>query len=245
MNNVIILGKNSFIAKKLSYILGSSCKLLSRNEIDFLIPGTFSNIDFNDTVIIDCINVNNGNEAEIIASNFIGFTNFCKYLVENKIKIKYIYISTISTISDVSVKSSVYIRSKKLAEDYLLNSGLDCQIIRLSYPFGIGENKQRLLSRIIKSLKENREIKINDVKINLNYVDDVCINIVNRLLTKKIIFISNNHYSSLYDYVMYLKKAIQSKSNVEKIVSTFNFMPLTDLPFKQARSNYDILLEML
>lgn len=233
LERIQILGENSFVGKSLYNFLASKClesQIISKQTLNFLDVSTFSNLIFSNSIIIDFVNVNNGVESEIMNCNFYGFKNFIDYLKSTQINVTYVYISTISVLSVTAVNSSVYVKSKKLAEDYLIDSGLNYQIQRLSYPIGRGENNKRLISRIIKDLKEGKTITVNNTLINLNDINDVVNGIFSQLLKNRISFISNNKYLYLSDIVFFLKEAIKSKSqiNVEELEN--KFVPVSDTP---------------
>jgi len=246
-SKIFILGAGSFVGRFFFDHIKEkeNCSLISKNEINFLDLKTFSNIDFNNSIILDCINVNNGTENEIMECNYFGFQKFCNYLKANQTIVKYVYVSTISVLSQEAVESSAYVRSKKIAEDYLMQSGIDYQLMRLSYPIGKGENSNRLISRLISNLKADRDININDISINLNYINDVVLQMYAELSKSKQVFISNNIYAPLKEVVFYLKARLGSKSNITITEAIDYFKPLTKTPFTPSLDLKSVLSEML
>lgn len=247
MAKIYILGQNSFVGKALYTIISDKedCHLISRSEIDFLNKETFSNINFDDSIIIDCINVNNGNADQIMKCNYTGFVDFCTFLKKSHKNVNYVYISSISTISEEVVAKNIYVASKKKAEDFLISSGLDYQIVRLSYPIGKGENKDRLVSRMIDLLKHNKEINIQDIQINFNDVNEVSTSIYDQLLKDRIIFVSNNIYTSLYDAILFLKKTLKSESIIHKTDVERQFTPKSEKPYASKIELKDLLQTLL
>lgn len=247
MPKIYILGENSFVGKTLFHLIRDKeeCELVSKAQINFLKEESFSNVDFSNTIIIDCVNVNNGNEKDITQCNYEGFVGFCKYLLKSAVNLKYVYLSTISVVSEEASRTSSYVKSKKNAEDYLMSSGLDYQIMRLSYPIGKGENKNRLISKMIDSLKQDKNITIQDVQINFNDVVEVCENIYTQLLKNKVTFISNNNYTSLFDTVVYLKKVLHSNSFISKTDVAEQFMPKSETPFRQRKTMDELLMSCI
>ena len=247
MAKIYILGQNSFVGKALYAFIRDkeNCQLVSRQEIDFLSKETFSNINFDNSIIIDCINVNNGNADQIMKCNYTGFVDFCTYLKKSHQNVKYVYISSISTIAEEIVDKNVYVGSKKKAEDFLISSGLDYQIVRLSYPIGKGENKDRLVSRMIDLLKNNKEINIQDIQINFNDVNEVCVSIYDQLFKDRVIFVSNNSYTSLYDAILFLKKALKSDSIIHKTDVEQQFTPKSEKPYTSKRELKELLLTLV
>lgn len=204
---------------------------VNRMKIDFLKPDSFLNISFSNETIIDCINVNNGVAEDIMNCNLKGFKWFVDYLTQHDFSGKYVYISTISVLDDAALKGSVYVRSKREAEDYLKQSGLDYQIIRISYPFGKKENPQRLLPRLKKQLENNEPVKINNIKINLNFIEDVVNTVFNSIGKNCEMFISNNQYVYLEDVVYRMKQKLRSESVIEILPAKTSFMPLSETPY--------------
>jgi nucleoside-diphosphate-sugar epimerase len=206
--------------------------------IDFVKPESFLNMSFSNEVIIDCININNGVEKDIFNCNVNGFKMFIEYLKGNSFSGKYVYVSTISILDDEAVKGSAYVRSKKDAEDYLKASGLDYQIMRISYPFGKNENPQRLLPRLKQQLQSNQLLKITNIKVNLNYVEDVSKAIFDFIGKSREVFVSNNQYVLLGDVVRRMKQKLGSKSEIILENANSNFTPLSESPYA---CRYDVL----
>ncbi|MBL7932166.1 MAG: NAD-dependent epimerase/dehydratase family protein [Bacteroidia bacterium] len=242
-----ILGENSFVGKTLfEYMKDKThCYLVARKTIDLLNPATFSNIDFSNSVIIDCINVNNGNKEEIVRTNVSGFTNLINYLKQKAVNLKYVYMSTISVTDETAVKGSAYVNSKKTAEDTLMASGLDYQIMRLSYPIGKGENKSRLFPRLISQLKNNEPVTVNDILINPNAVEDVVKDIYHQLQGPKITFISSNNYFSLAGLVLFLKENLRSESSITVNEAKEQYLPKSETPFEESQTIKQRLLQMI
>ena len=247
LKKIYILGGNGFVGRSLFDFLKAreQCFLVTKEQINFLKPETFSNLSFDNSIIIDCVNVNNNKELDIMDCNYRGLLSFTAYLGKTAVSFNYVYISTISVLSDESVKTNVYVRSKKMAEDHLLSSGMDCQIIRLSYPIGSGENKARLISRLIGNLRLNESILIQDVLINLNDIGDVVAAIYDHLLKEPLIFISSNQYISLSEVVYFLKKQLNSESKIEVKKTDAQFTPKAHEPFVPSKNIKDTLFSML
>jgi nucleoside-diphosphate-sugar epimerase len=247
MNKVFILGAKSFVGKSLHDLIKDKEEsyLVSKEKINFLDTATFQNINFNSSIIVDCINVNNGNEKDIMNCNITGFSSFLNYLKKNATDFKYIYISTVSVLSKESVETSHYVKSKKNAEEFLINSGINYQIVRLSYPIGKNENSNRLISRLIENLKNNKPISVNNVLINLNCISDVVKEIYHQFSNSGIFFISNNQYLYLKEIVLLLKDKLNSKSTVEVFETQNQFQPLSEHPFIPSVDIKSTLLQMI
>jgi len=247
MNKVFILGANSFVGKSLHNLIKKKEKsyLVSKEKINFSDPSTFKSINFNNSIIVDCININIGNEKNIFDCNVTGFSQFIEYLKNNAVNFKYIYISSISVLSKESIETSPYVTSKKMAEQFLINSGVNYQIMRLSYPIGKNENSNRLISRLIDNLKYNKPITVNNILINLNNISDVVEAIYREFSKSGIFFISNNQYVYLKDIVLFLKDKLNSKSTVEVLETQNQFQPLSEHPFVSTVGIKSTLLQMI
>ena len=216
---------------------------LNKVNLNFLDENSFSNADFSNSIIFDFININNGNEEEIKTCNNYGFQKFVDHIKKSNHNVNYVYISTISVLSDVS-EQNAYVKSKKAAELYLINSGINYQLQRLSYPIGKGENNKRLISRLISDLRANKDITINNVLLNLNPVKDVVEAIYKEALKSPTTFISNNQYLYLKDVVDFLKRELNSKSVVISKEVKNSFTPISDYPIK-CGDIYETLREMI
>lgn len=242
-----ILGASGFLGSYLSAYKSKDYEIigLNKSNINFLKESTFSNISFSNETIIDCININNGVDEDIINCNIVGFKTFIDYLRNISFKGKYIYISTISVLDKAACDSSVYVKSKKQAEDILMNSGLNHQIIRISYPFGRNENPQRLLPKLKQQLLESKPLKIKNVKVNLNYIVDLSKAIFDSVGKKGEVFVSNNQYVSLDDVVLRMKRKLKSKSEIILENVEYSFTPLADSPYQVDYNVLDKLEEVL
>jgi dTDP-4-dehydrorhamnose reductase len=244
---MFVLGGNSFVAKVFHEVVKDHENVfaLSKEELNFLEPASYSIFDFSNSIIVDFVNVNNGNEQDIMACNYYGFSSFCRFLKGHAFNFRYVYISTISTLCEQHVAASPYVRSKKLAEEFLMKAGIDFQIMRLSYPIGKGESKLRLISRLIQSLKEGQNLEISNYLINLNYVKDVAKHIYQNISRETQIFVSNNQYVLLGDAVLLLKDMLKSASQLLILDVKYQFAPMSDNPYVPSRNIKDVLIDMI
>lgn len=234
MKKIFLLGSSSFIGKNIYPELRSNFETvsLSRPQFDFLDPKTYISIDFSNSIIVDCINVNNGNTEEINKCNIEGFIGFLDFLKDKHSNTKYLYFSTISVISDEICKANAYVNSKKIAEEYLKNSGLLYHIVRLSFPIGKGENEMRLTTRLINSIKNKSELKLSDIKLNITPVNCIAEQITKLVSfnSNLITFFSNNKYTPLIDLVKAIESALGIKANYKLIEQNSHFEPLSNNP---------------
>lgn len=169
---VFIIGSNGFIGSKLFEVYSKEQNQnvvgVNRQMLDFMKHETFNNISLNrDDIIIDCITCVDGSEEDIKKINIDGFSNFLNYILLQNRRVKYIYISTYSVLLPDIVSINPYVKSKSEAEHILKSSGLDYIIIRLIFPFGQGENPNRLISSLINKIKSDQSLIIDKLTFNL------------------------------------------------------------------------------
>lgn len=173
----ILIGINGFVGSRLhEFLNGEITEVIgySKSRLDFCNPATFENYrPLNDDIIIDCIARIDGNEADINAVNFTGLSGFIEYLNKLQVTYKYVYFSTYATCLKNLVDSNVYVRSKARAETFIKNNVTDYRIIRLIFPFGKGENKNRVVSRIINKIKAGETISVDKFRLNLTPFADI------------------------------------------------------------------------
>lgn len=170
---LIVLGINGFIGRNVFNFISMASPSYNvlgfdRSVIDFTKPETFSNYSpLSEDIIIDCIAKIDGDEQEVNAVNYSGFSRFIEYLKNFDVAYRYVYFSTYSTCIPEIVNSNAYVKSKHLAEAFLKGNIITHKIIRLIFPFGRGENSNRLISRLIGKVKSGEKISVDKLKLNL------------------------------------------------------------------------------
>jgi len=229
----IILGAKGFLGNYLhSYFKKSNkikFRLLYKPLFNICDSTTYSQLLLKKKLLIfDTINVNNGDKYDIENVNVRAQKHFIDWLNTNNIDYHYIYFSTLSTLKISEHLSNDYIVSKYKGENYVKKKCKAYTIIRLSFLFGTGENKNRLFSRIINNLKSGQDITIDDVCLNLTPVKELK-NILNNdefLKYREINFIDGVHYNLQELVLMIIEKLKSSASKVnftgKKIDLTFN-----------------------
>jgi nucleoside-diphosphate-sugar epimerase len=245
----VVLGKNGFIGRNIfDYLLArngpGSVIGFDRKVVDFTKPSTFSNYTpETGDIIIDCIARIDGNELEINEVNYYGFSSFIDYLKNTSIDFKYVYFSTYSTCLPEIIASNVYVRSKFLAEKYLRENSTNYQVIRLIFPFGKGEAKNRLISRLIGKIKSGETISIDRLTLNLTpitmFKEDLnrLINIPGTELNY-----SNNIETYLPDVVNYMQEQMGIDRPVH--ITDKEFKIVVDSPFGGIHSMNEIYSEI-
>lgn len=169
-----VLGSNGFIGSNISKTLKQlnlNVVELNKEKFDIANKNDYIKYDFSNSIIIDSIASIDSNKSELFRVNVDGLKMFIDYLNLNCKGFKYIYISTTSTQIKEQVGSSEYVKSKFLAEKYIQENLNDYKIIRLIFPFGKGEKPNRLISRLISKIKQNEQLLIGNVTLNLTPID--------------------------------------------------------------------------
>ncbi len=174
---LIILGQNGFIGSHLyNFIEKQNTELLGfkKHSLDFCKPETFSAyLPANEDIIVDCVAKIDGNENDINSVNKTGLKDFISYLNSCSIKFRYVYFSTYATCIPELVSSNIYARSKFLAEEIVRKNTVDYKIVRLIFPFGKSEGKNRLISRMINKIKSGEKISVDRLTLNLTPIADL------------------------------------------------------------------------
>lgn len=146
----------------------SEVVILDKDRFDITNSLDYVKFNFRNSLIIDCIVKIDGTPEEVNRINYEAFKSFIDYLyTQYRGSFYYCYLSTYSTQDIDSRVKSDYVMSKYRAEVYLKRKISNFKIIRLSYPFGLGEKSNRLFSRLISSLIYNKEITISKVNLGI------------------------------------------------------------------------------
>lgn len=232
---VLITGADGFIGKNLQLFLKQSNieidKYTKENQLSELEP-KLKAADF----IVHLAGVNRPQTKEEF---FEGNTDLTKTIVDllnkNHLKTPMIFSSSIQAALD-----NDYGKSKRLAEDYILDNYPSGIVFRLHNVFGKGcrPNYNSVVATFCDNLAHQKEITISDPErtLELIYIDDICQTFLD-LITKK------TNPEKPYNYVKPVKK-IQLKqlakllTDFSKDVNSIN-VPKTDDPFiKKLFSTY-------
>jgi len=211
----VILGCKGFVGKKLyKHLLSQNLNVigLDRNFIDFTKTFTYSNFNFNNYIIIDCIS-NTSTNKDCFKTNIEGLKNFLTYLNKHHFNFTYIYLSTYSTQLKQHHNNN-YVVSKLLAEEFIIKNIKNYKIIRLIFPFGVDENPNRLISRTIANINNNEHLILHNLFLNLTPIEYVVKNIfkLTKTNTREINLCDGKLYK-LIDIVNYIYEILNKKPN--------------------------------
>jgi len=180
---VLVTGASGFIGKNMSLWL--------KNNGHEVLPIDIDNINMLSSYIAECDFIVHlaGINRPMTASEFYdGNSNLTKHLVdlvkESGKRIPIIYSSSIQALLD-----NDYGKSKKMAEDYLLESGLPVFVYRLANVFGkwCKPNYNSALSTFAYNIAHDLPIEVRDRSyvVHFNYIDDICSEWLNVINSKK------------------------------------------------------------
>ena len=234
----IVLGANGFIGRNIFNALKKKNRKvlgLNRKQFDLSDSNTYSKFDFSNSTILDAIVSVDDDEEKIYKTNLESMKSFITYLKKNCTSFNYIYLSTVSTQVEEQVSKSAYVRSKCLAENYIIDSLDKYKIIRLIFPFGKDENANRLISRLIGKIKTGDSVSLDNIFLNLTPIEYLSENIDTLLNCDEVeINFTDNIVYELRLIVEYMYKLLGKKctydfnvNNVIKLTTKCN-LKLTD-----------------
>lgn len=226
---ILVTGAKGFIGKNLVNYLKRNGHEIFEYDIDSDPKSLEEYIKQSDWLI----NLAGINRPLTIEEFYEGNTNFVVKLVElikkNNPKIKIIANSSTQAALD-----NDYGKSKKMAEDYLLSSGLEVYIYRFHNVFGkwCKPNYNSAAATFCYNIAHDLPIQIRDREyvVHYNYVDDICEEISN-LIEGKISRICNKileicpvfdcSLGKLSDLLIYFKNEIESPRHLPHIHDEF------------------------
>ena len=170
---VLITGANGFVGKNLQLFLKE------QPEVEVLTFNRDNNLtDLDERVraadfIVHLAGINRPKEVSEFSGNFDLTKSIIDILKENNLKTPLIFSS--STQAELN---NEYGRSKKAAEDYILENYPEGIVFRLHNVFGkyCRPNYNSVVATFCYKVAHDEEITINDpnAKISLIYIDDIC-----------------------------------------------------------------------
>ena len=229
---VLVTGSNGFIGRHMT-------ASLLRNSIEILSYDVNNSLDELKKYIRECdaiIHLAGINRPLTKEEFYDGNTNFTMLVVDLALKLN----KSVPFIMSSSIQAALdndYGKSKKMAEDYLLNSGLNVYIYRLANVFGkwCRPNYNSVVATFCYNIAHNLDISLNDPThiVHFNYIDDICNEFINVLKGEKPSLKEDNHYlvSPTYDcsikklseLLYYFKGEVESDRHLPLLHSEFEF----------------------
>lgn len=212
----IILGRNGFLGKHLTVAFknrDSNVTALDRNQFDITEPKTYNINQFRDSTIIDCI-ANIDNPDTTLDVNYTSLKLFIDSLNKNNINYKYIYFSTTSVDLPALRNGNPYIKSKFHAEDYIKKNIKSYLILRLSFPIGRGQDKNRLIPNLVSKIQNKEKLTIDRLKLNITPISFITKNIFEVIKkNNKTLNFTHKKQLSLEGIVKFIYKQLNVKEN--------------------------------
>ena len=225
---ILVTGANGFIGKHMT-------QLLNKEGYDFLAFDIDTDPSLLNTYINSCdfiIHLAGINRPLTTDEFYDGNSNFTKKVMD-LVKESHKNIPIILSSSIQAALDNDYGKSKKLAEDYLLESGLPVYVFRLSNVFGkwCRPNYNSACATFCYNIAHNLSITIRDREfiVHFNYVDDI----VNTFLkcikgdikpSKDILYVNPTYdvsLGNLADTLYRFKNDIESDKHLPKINNEF------------------------
>lgn len=226
---ILVTGSNGFIGKHM-------CLLLKRNNNEVFEYDINSKEEELEQYVKNCdgiIHLAGINRPLTVEEFYDGNTNFTKLLVD-LIKKFNKDVPIIMSSSIQAVLDNDYGKSKKMAEDYLINSSLNVYVYRLANVFGkwCRPNYNSAAATFCYNIAHNLPIQIRDENyiVHYNYVDDIVFEFYNCLRRKikhnneEILYISPTYDCSLgrlSSLLYYFKREIESDRHIPLIYDEF------------------------
>ena len=237
--NILVTGAKGFIGKHMCVALNRT----NHNVFEYDLDSTEAQLKEYISKCDYIINLAGVNRPLTPEEFYDGNTNFVVKLIElvKQLNSKAIIIANSSIQAELN---NDYGKSKKLAEDYLLNSGLNTYIYRFSNVFGkwCRPNYNSASATFSYNIAHNLPIQIRDREyvVHYNYVDDICDEIINLIEGKVEVEPNTIQYSKpvydcslgkLADLLCYFKEAVESDKHLPLLHDEFEvklFMQFLD-----------------
>lgn len=237
---VLVTGANGFIGKNLiSHLQEMENIEILKYDIDTpfsLIDENIQNIDF----IYHLAGVNRPKDN---SEFFKGNTDLTKQILD-LIKSKNLSIPFLITSSIQATRDNDYGKSKKMAEEEVLEYGKNnpAYVYRLHNVFGkwCKPNYNSVVATFCNNIARNIEITVNDenAELELIYIDDIVQEFINLLLTQKAEYMENNICYIKPVYKITLGKLAETIKNFKESMNSI-FVPNTGDEFiKKLYSTY-------
>lgn len=166
-NKCYVLGASGFVGRHVvAKLLSQNFEVvkLNRPQYDLRNPRSLFDLDYDDSIIVDCATLVEGTDADIKSVVLNGPKQFTEFLASKRAR--YIYFSTSTVVNSTICKTNVYVRCKREMEKSILKLN-DSTIVRLTFPFGHTESANRLISRLIAKALHGENLIIGDIVLPL------------------------------------------------------------------------------
>ena len=227
---VLVTGAKGFIGKHMCLLLKRSGHDVFEYDLDSSLDELKEYVNNADFVI----HLAGINRPLSIQEFYDGNANFTKRLIDLIIDSG----KSIPVIMSSSIQASLdndYGKSKKMGEDYLLNSGLPVYVYRLANAFGkwCRPNYNSACATFCYNIAHNLPIQIRDREyvVHFNYVEDICKTFLkdidgDRKGNKEILYVYPTYDCSLgrlADLLYYFKNEIESDRHLPLLHDEFEF----------------------
>ena len=225
---VLVTGAKGFIGKHMCLLLKRSGHDVFEYDLDSSLDELKEYVNNADFVI----HLAGINRPLSIQEFYDGNANFTKRLIDLIIDSG----KSIPVIMSSSIQASLdndYGKSKKMGEDYLLNSGLPVYVYRLANAFGkwCRPNYNSACATFCYNIAHNLPIQIRDREyvVHFNYVEDICKTFLkdidgDRKGNKEILYVYPTYDCSLgrlADLLYYFKNEIESDRHLPLLHDEF------------------------
>lgn len=198
--------KSKIVLKKIRYSIGDvrNIKLLKKIIKD-------QDIVFNFAALSD-IDIAKSRPSETIIMNILAVSNILKICVSQKIK-RFIQASSIYSLSE---EGGFYARSKRAAEDYIVefkkSYNINYTILRFGSLYGLGADKNNGINKILLYAKKNKKIVYRGSKkatrryINVDDAAKLCLKILSKNYENKIINITGKKIIKIRDIINFVSR---------------------------------------
>lgn len=230
MNKILVTGACGFIGKHMTKALIRAGYEVLSHDLENTEEDLLSNLKEADFII----HLAGVNRPLTIEEFYDGNTNLTKKIVDF-LKILGKNTPIIMSSSSQAELDNDYGKSKKMAEDYLLNSGLPVYVYRLNNVFGkwCRPNYNSAAATFMHNIAHNLPIKINDPKhlVHFNYVDDVVSEFLKCVAgeikpSKKILRLYPSYdctVGTLAELIKTFKEAVEGEKHLPEIYSPFQY----------------------
>ena len=170
---------------------------------------------------------------DIFNSNIRLTAEILEFARINKVK-KFIYLSTgsvyensqnnkINEQTKLKLNKIDFYLASKISSELIIKSYqkfFDIAILRIFFPYGLYQNENMLIPSIIKKIKNNKDIIIdNNLKFNPIYIDDIITSIEKSLIQKGLnhFNVAGNEKTNILRLIKIISRILNKRPSIKKI----------------------------